>query len=144
MDTSFVERLENRAGTMLPPALVMAVECRADATGDPMWEELLAEVQEKGLRGQALCAEPYERVVFEDRVLLRCAGCDRGKRLPQIAGIGYGRDMAEARRNALYALTLPADHPNAKLPGCFLANAWGEGPVREVLVSCLYNRVAYL
>ncbi len=143
MDTSFVERLEKRARTMLPAAAVMAVECRADATGDPRWEALLAEIQEKGRKGEPLCAEPYELVVFEDRVLLRCGGCPRGDTLPQIAGVGYGRDEAEARRNALYALTLPADRPNAREPGCFRAHVWGEGPVRAVVKSCVFDRVAY-
>lgn len=143
METSFVERLINRARTMLPPATMMLLECRADATGDPGLASLLEEAEEKGLRGEDLCAEPWEPVVFEDRVLLRCGGCGRAKALPRIAGIGFGQDEAQARRNALYALTLPMDHPNAAYPGCAAAQAWGEGPVKDVQISCIFDRVAY-
>ena len=142
MDTSFVEALENRARTMLPPATVMRIECLADG-GDAAMAALLEEVQEKGLRGEELCPEPCETVVFSDRVLLRCGGCPRLEELPRIAGIGFGRDAREARRNALYALTLPMDHPNARWDGCLAAQAWGEGPVRDVQISCILDRVAY-
>ena len=144
METSFVERLTTRAETMLPPATVMRIECMADASGDPKQEALLAEVQRKGLQGEALCGEPYETVVFDDRVLLRCGGCPRMDELPRVAGIGFGRDRDEARRNALYALTLPMDHPNARMEGCAAAQRWGEGPVRDVQLSCILNRTASL
>ena len=142
METSFVEALEKRAACMLPPATVMRIECLSDA-GDSAMTALLDEVERRGLRGEPLCAEPYETVVFDDRVLLRCAGCPRMETLPRIAGIGYGRDAEEARRNALYALTLPLDHPNAARKGCLAAQAWGEGPVRDVQFSCILNRAAY-
>lgn len=144
MDTSFVETLEKRARTMLPPATVMLIECASDASGDPGLAALLDEVQKKGLRGEELCAEPYETVVFPDRVLLRCGGCARQAALPRIAGVGRGRDEAEARRNALYALTLPLDHPNARKKGCIAAQRWGDGPVEDVQYACILNRVAYL
>lgn len=142
MDTSFVERLIRRAYTMLPPATVMAIECAADG-GDKAMEALLEEVQQKGLRGEPLCQEPCEAVEFSDRVLLRCMGCPREKKLPRIAGIGYGRTEEEARQNALYALTLPLDKSNARRPGCFRAHAYGEGPVEAVEYACILNRVAY-
>lgn len=142
MDTSFVERLKKRAETMLPPATVMRIECAADG-GDKAMETLLAEVQQKGLRGELLCKEPCETIVFSDRVLLRCAGCEREKILPRIAGIGHGNTEAEARRNALYALTLPLDKPNTRLGGCVAAQTWGEGPVTDVQYACILNRVAY-
>ena len=144
METSFVERLEKRARTMLPPATVMAVECAGDDTGDPALLRLLEEIQEKGLRGEPLCGEPWETVVFPDRVLLRCAGCPRQAELPRIAGIGRGRDREEARGNALYALTLPLDGPRVRRAGCFAAMEWGEGPVEEVAWACIFNRVAYM
>lgn len=144
MDTSFVAALEKRARTMLPPAAVMRIECAGDASGDPALIALLDEVEKKGLAGQDLCPEPYETIVFEDRVLLRCGGCERAKTLPRFAGIGRGRDAGEARRNALYALTLPSDHPNARLPGCLAANAFGDGPVEDVQYACAFNRAAYL
>ena len=143
MDTSFVERLEERARTMLPPATVMLLECAGDRTGDPALLALLDEVEQKGLRGEALCTEPYETVVFPDRVLLRCGGCSRLNALPRIAGIGYGADAAEAHKNALYALTLPPDHPDAAYPGCLAARRWGDGPVEDVQIACILNRVAY-
>ena len=127
---------------MLPPATVMRIECLSDA-GDAAMTALLDEVQDKGLRGEPLCTEPYETVVFDDRVLLRCGGCPRMDALPRVAGIGYGRDAEEARRNALYALTLPLDRPNAAWKGCLAAQAWGEGPVRDVQIACLLNRAAY-
>lgn len=143
MDTSFVEPLKKFAETMLPPATVMLIECAGDRTGDPVLLDLLDEVEEKGLRHEALCTEPYETVVFSDRVLLRCAGCPRMETLPRIAGIGYGADAGEARQNALYALTLPLDHPNARYDGCIAALQWGDGPVRDVQLACILNRVAY-
>lgn len=143
MDTSFVEALEKRARTMLPPATVMLIECAADAGGGPALEALLEEVEGKGLRGEDLCAEPYETVVFPDRVLLRCGGCERASRLPRVAGIGRGEDAEAAHRNALYALTLPLDKPNAQLPGCAAAQTWGEGPVEDVQYTCILDRVAY-
>ena len=142
MDTSFVERLKKRAGTMLPPATVMKIECAADG-GDKAMEALLAEVLEKGLTGTPLCSEPCETVVFADRVLLRCGGCSRARTLPRVAGIGYGETAAEARENALYALTLPLDKPNARRAGCVAAQAWGAGPVKDVQYACILNRVAY-
>lgn len=142
MDTTFVEALEKRARTMLPPATVMRIECLSDG-GDPAMTALLCEVEQKGLRGEALCREPCETVVFGDRILLRCGGCPRMDELPRIAGIGFGRDPQEARRNALYALTLPLDHPNARWDGCLAAQAWGEGPIRDVQIACILNRAAY-
>lgn len=142
MDTSFVERLINRARTMLPPATVMAVECAADS-GNKAMEPLLEEIQQKGIRGEDLCKEPFETILFSDRVLLRCSGCERAKRLPKIAGIGRGQTKEEAQRNALYALTLPIDKTNTRKKGCFAAQTWGEGPVEEVQYACILNRVAY-
>lgn len=142
MDTSFVERLVNRAKTMLPPATVMAVECAADG-GDKTMEALLAEIQQKGLRGEELCPEPCETILFSDRVLLRCGGCERSKSLPRIAGIGRGNTREEAQKNALYALTLPIDKQNAGKRGCFAAQTWGEGPIEDVQFACIINRVAY-
>lgn len=142
METSFVEALEKRARTMLPPATVMRIECMADG-GDPAAAALLTEVQGKGLRGEPLCDRPCETVVFDDRVLLRCGGCPRMEALPRVVGVGFGRDGAEARRNALYALTLPLDRPNARWEGCVAAQRWGEGPVRDVQIACIINRVAY-
>ena len=143
MDTSFVERLEKRARTMLPPATVMRIECAGDQTGDPGLIALLEEVERKGLRGEELCPEPAETIVFDDRVLLRCGGCPRFHTLPRVAGIGRGRDREEARRNALYALTLPLDHLNARRNGCMAAQRWGEGPEEVILTSCILTRVAY-
>lgn len=142
METSFVEALKTRAASMLPPATVMRIECLSDA-GDAAMTALLDEVEAKGLRGEALCTEPYETVVFDDRILLRCGGCPRLETLPRVAGIGFGRDAAEARRNALYALTLPLDRTNAAWDGCLAAQTWGEGPVRDVQIACILNRVAY-
>ena len=142
MDTSFVERLKKRAETMLPPATVMKIECAADG-GDETMGPLLEDIQRKGLEGKPLCQEPCQAVVFADRVLLRCYGCAREKTLPRVAGIGYGKTEEEARENALYALTLPLDHPNARLSGCVAALAWGEGPVKDVQYACILNRVAY-
>jgi len=133
METSLVERLEKRARTMLPAETVMAVECAADA-GDRRMQALFEQILDCGLHGKDLCAQPYDVVAFDDRVLLRCAGCPRFATLPKIKGVGYGKTAEEARRNALYALTLPADKK---------ARTWGEGPVRAVEVSCIFNRVAY-
>ncbi len=143
MDTSFVEALENRARTMLPPATVMLIECAADA-GDPAMAALLDEVEQKGLRGESLCDEPCRTVVFEDRVLLRCGGCGREKELPRLAGIGRGSTREEARHNALYALTLGMDKPSARLPGCVAAQTWGNGPVEDIQYACVINRAAYM
>ena len=143
MDTSFVEQLINRARTLLPPATVMLIECAGDASGDPALAALLEEVQGKGLRREPLCPEPWETVVFDDRVLLRCAGCPRMETLPRVAGVGWGATPEEARKNALYALTLPLDKRDVSLPGCIAARQWGNGPVRDVQVACILNRVAY-
>lgn len=142
METSFVEQLINRARTMLPPATVMAIECAADG-GNMAMEPLLEEVQQKGLRGEELCREPCETILFSDRVLLRCGGCERAKKLPKIAGIGRGRTAEEAKQNALYALTLPIDKSNTWKQGCFAAQTWGEGPIEDVQYACIINRVAY-
>lgn len=144
MDTSFVDALKKRAMTMLPPATVMCIECAGDASGDPKLIALLDEVERKGLSGIPLCGEPCEPIVFDDRVLLRCGGCARMGELPRFAGIGRGRDEAEARRNALYALTLPPDHPNARAGGCLAAMEYGSGPVVDVQYACAFNRAAYL
>ena len=144
MDTSFVAALEKEAGVRLPPATVMKLECAGDASGDPALLALLEEIQEKSLRGEPLCAEPYEAVVFEDRILLRCGGCPRMEELPRVAGIGRGRTPEEARRCALYALTIPLDKPGPSRPGCLSAHVWGEGPLEDVQYACILNRVAYL
>ncbi len=64
--------------------------------------------------------------------------------LPRVAGVGRGADAEQARRSALYALTIPLDAPGISLPGCLSAHAWGEGPVRDVQYACIINRVAYL
>ncbi len=143
MDTSFVEALEARAKTMLPPATMMLLECAGDASGDPALIALLEEMEQKGLRGEPLCDRPFETVVFDDRVLLRCAGCDRAASLPKFAGRGYGQDAVQAHRNALYALTLPLDAPNARQKGCMAAQRYGEGPVQDVQYACIIDRVAY-
>ncbi len=143
METSFVELLTGRARTMLPPATMMKIECLADA-GDAAMAALLDEAEGKGLRGEDLCSEPWEPVVFDDRVLLRCGGCPRAASLPRVAGVGRGADEAQALRNALYALTLPLDRTNASLPGCLAAQAWGEGPARAAVYACILNRAAYL
>ncbi len=143
METSFVDTLEKRARTMLPPATVMLIECAGDSSGDPRLLRLLEEVQGRGLRREALCSEPCDVIVFDDRVLLRCAGCPRLDVLPKVAGIGRGADQAEARRNALYALTLPLDKPNTRRKGCIAAQTWGSGPAEDVQIACIINRVAY-
>lgn len=133
METSLVERLEKRACTMLPAETVMAVECAADA-GDKRMQAMLDYILDCGLHEKELCTQPYETIVFDDRVLLRCAGCPRLAALPKIKGIGYGKTAEEARRNALFALTLPVGKK---------VRTFGEGPVRAVEVSCIFNRVAY-
>ena len=143
MDTSFVDVLIKRAQTMLPAATMMLLECAGDASGDPALISLLAEAQQKGLRGEPLCTEPWEAVVFDDRVLLRCHGCARQKDMPQVAGVGYGATEAEARQNALYALTLPMDKPNLRRKGCLAAHRYGSGPVEAVETACVFNRAAY-
>jgi hypothetical protein len=143
MDTTFVEQLEARAKTMLPPATVMCIECAGDATGSPALLSLLEEVEQKGLRGEPLCDQPYKVIVFEDRVLLRCSGCPRDKTLPRIAGIGYGDTASQAQENALYALTFPLDKPNTRHAGCIAAQKYGSGPVKDVQYACILNRVAY-
>ena len=144
MITGLVVALEKRAKTLLPPATVMRIECAGDASGDPALIALLDEVEQKGLAGEELCSEPCETIVFEDRILLRCAGCKRMGDLPRFAGIGRGRDADEARRNALFALTLPFDHPNAQLNGCLAAQCWGSGSVEDIQYACAINRAAYL
>ena len=143
MDEAMIRRLTAWASVMLPPATVMRLECLADTTQDPALISLLEEIQGRALRGERVCDEPCEAVVFPDRVLLRCHGCARFDHLPHVAGVGCGHDEAEARENALYALTLPLDHPNTRRPGCIAAQRWGEGPVQRVILSCILNRVAY-
>ena len=144
MDTSFVDKLIYRAGTMLPAATVMALECAGDASGDRKLMVLLEEIQQKGLRGEPLCPEPYDLVVFHDRVLLRCHGCPRQKDLPRLVGIGHGQTEEEARQNALYALTLPMDKRNTRPhKACLAAQSYGEGPVEIVETACIINRAAY-
>lgn len=144
MDADIAAALEKRARTMLPPATVMAVECAGDASGDPALYALLDEIEKKGIEGLPLCTEPYETVVFPDRVLLRCGGCGRMSSLPRFAGIGRGADEAEAQRSALFALTLPPDRTEARVPGCLAAMRFGEGPVEIVRYACVFNRAAYL
>ena len=144
MDTSFVAALEKRAETMLPPGTVMCIECAGDVSGDRRLAALLEEIEEKGLRGEPLCAEPYETVVFSDRVLLRCGGCGRMDGLPRFAGIGRGQTEAQARRNALYALTLPPGKPDLRRGKPLCAMRFGQGPVEAVAYACAFNRAAYL
>ena len=144
METSFVERLEKRAKTMLPPGIVMCVECAADASGDPLLTALLEKIEQRGLRGEPLCREPCRTIVFEDRVLLLCEGCERMGRLPRFKGVGYGRTQAEAERNALYALTLPPGRPDPRPGHCLAVMRYGHGPVEEVRYACVFNRAAYL
>ena len=143
METDIIEALENRAECMLPPAVMMYIECAGDATGDLTLLALLEEAEEKGLRGEPLCEEPHETVIFDDRVLLRCRGCARAALLPRFAGIGRGRDRDEARRNALYALTLPPDRTIHR-KGCLGAMRYGKGRCEEVRYACAFNRAAYL
>lgn len=133
MDRSFVEKLEKRARTMLPAETAMMVECRADG-GDRSCEALLNHILRCGLMEEELCPEPYETVVFADRVLLRCQGCSRMAALPKILGVGWGETEEEARKNALYALTLPLGREERH---------WGKGSVRAEVQSCIFNRVAY-
>ena len=143
MDTSFVDRLLRRAERWLPAATVMALECAGDESGDPALQALLEQIQSGALAERALCGEPYEPVVFDDRVLLRCAGCPRAAALPKIAGVGRGRTEQEARRNALYALTLPLDRYGRPGEGLLAELSWGEGPVQVTEMSCVLDRVAY-
>ena len=143
MEPSEIEKLTARAASMLPPATVMLIECAGDSTGDPGLIALLDEVQQKGLQGQPLFEGPYETVVFEDRVLLLGGEGEREAQLPRMAGVGYGLNEEQARRNALYALTLPADHPNTQLPDCMIAQQYGEGPVRQVVYTSILTRAAY-
>lgn len=133
MDRTFVERLEKRARCMLPAETAMLVECRADG-GDKACGALLEHIIACGLQGKELCPEPYETVVFDDRVLLRCGGCPKREDYPLITGLGRGHSREEAEKNALYALTLPV--------GSTLRR-WGEGPVEARVESCILNRVAY-
>ena len=144
MDTSFVERLKKRAGTMLPAATVMMVECAADSGGGPAMVALLEEIQQKGLKNEPLCTELYDVLVFDDRVLLRCRGCSRQDELPKVGGIGRGQTEEEAEHNAYYALTLPMDKaPIRHRRGCMAIQVYGEGPVEVMKTACIFNRVAY-
>lgn len=144
MDTSFVDTLEKRAQTMLPPGIVMCIECACDVSGDRKLEALLEEIRQKGLRGEVLCPEPYQTVVFEDRILLRCSGCERMDKLPRFQGIGRGRDEDEARKNALYALTLSPGRPDLRRGKPLSIMRYGEGSAEASAVSCAFNRAAYL
>ena len=133
MENSFAQKLERRARYLLPAETTMMVECWADG-GDRMCAALLRHIQTCGMMEEDLCPEPYETVIFDDRVLLRCAGCDRANAMPKIIGVGWGETEEEARQNALYALTLPEAREEKH---------WGEGPVRVQVSSCIFNRVAY-
>ena len=133
MDRTIVERLEKRARTMLPAETAMMVECWADS-GDRTCALLLKHIQHCAMFDEPLCTEPCRVLVYDDRVLLRCDGCDKGKTLPRIRGIGYGHSEKEAHQNALYALTLPISSDERE---------YGEGEYRAVEESCIFNRVAY-
>jgi len=133
MDRSFAERLEKRAHTLLPAETAMMVECWADS-GDRSCALLLKHIQRCAMFDEELCDEPCRAVVFDDRVILRCDGCDKAKHLPKIRGIGYGHSEAEAAQNAIYALTLPVSDDERE---------YGEGEFRAVEESCIFNRVAY-
>ncbi len=133
MEQALAEKLEKRARCFLPAETAMLVECRADG-GDRLCGRLLEHIQRCGLREEELCAEPCERIDFDDRVLLRCGGCEKARAWPKLRGIGFGRTEEEAERNALYALTLPDGGEE---------RTWGRGPVRRELESCILNRVAY-
>lgn len=133
MDGSFVDKLIRRARTMLPAETAMLVECRADG-GDRACQRLLEHIVCCGLEGKELCDEPFEAVVFEDRVLLRCSGCRKGRDYPVIIGVGRGQTREEAEQNALYALTVPVGSQTRR---------WGEGPEEARVESCILNRVAY-
>ena len=144
MDTSFVEQLEARAKTMLPPGIVMCIECAGDVSGDRRLAALLEEIERRGVNGEPLCAEPCETVVFDDRVLLRCGGCGRMDELPRFAGVGRGQTEEQARRNALYALTLPPGKPDLRRGKPLSVMRYGEGPVEVTETACAFNRAAYL
>ena len=133
MDKALAEKLEKRARWLLPAETAMLVECRADS-GERICELLLRHIQRCALMEEALCAEPYERIDFDDRVLLRCGGCEKARAWPKLRAVGYGATEAEAERNALYALTIPDGGEERH---------WGHGPVRRELESCILNRVAY-
>lgn len=133
MEQALAEKLEKRARYLLPVETAMLVECRADS-GERMCELLLRHIQTCGLMEEDLCSEPYERVDFEDRVLLRCRGCDKARAWPKIRAVGYGESSEEAEQNALYALTIPDGGEERH---------WGRGPFRHEEESCILNRVAY-
>ncbi len=133
MNEQLAEKLERRARCWLPAETTMLVECRADG-GDRLCAQLLDYIQRCGLEQRPLCAEPYERIEFADRVLLRCGGCAKGESLPKIRAVGFGKTAAEAERNALYALTLPDGGTERR---------WGQGIFRREEESCIFNRVAY-
>ena len=130
-----IRRLELRAQTMLPPASVMKTECAADA-GTPGAAALLEHMLACGAEGRPLCAAPCKTVVFSDRVLLRCAApCERQNDSFAVTARGRGRTREEAEKNALYALTLPADKKHRTA---------GSGPIEVTVKSCVFNRAAYL
>ncbi len=133
MDKDLVEKLEARARTLLPAETAMMVECWADS-GDRMCAAVLKHIQRCGMFDEPLCDKPYRVVELDDRVLLRCDGCERMSALPKIRGVGYGETEVEARQNALYALTLPISADERE---------YGHGDFRAVEESCIYNRVAY-
>ena len=130
-----LRRLETRAQTMLPPAAVMKIECAADA-GVPGAEALLEHILARGAENRPLCEAPCETVVFDDRVLLRCAApCEKENGPFAVTARGRGHTREEAERNALYALTLPPDKKHRTA---------GSGPMEVVVKSCVFNRAAYL
>ena len=142
MEPSLIRRLESLAASMLPPAVMMCIECAADATGAPALSALLEEAQTAGLSGLPLCREPCETIVFDDRVLLRCGGCPRAAGMPHFTAVGRGRTHEEALRNALYALTLPPVS-GRKERGCLATMSWGEGPAEASVTSCPWIRCAW-
>lgn len=133
MDRTLVEKLEKRAQTLLPAETAMMVECWADE-GDRMCAAVLKHIQRCGMFDEPLCEKPYRVIEYDDRVLLRCDGCDRMNALPKIRGVGYGETDAQAHENALYALTLPLPTDERE---------YGRGDHRAVEEACIYNRVAY-
>ena len=133
MDVKTAKALEERARTLLPAETAMWLECRADS-GDRMSALLLRQVQHCGMFDEPLCEEPYRTVCFADRVLLRCEGCAKAASMPKIRGIGYGYTEEEAKKHALFALTLPVMDDERE---------YGEGDIRMVEESCPFNRVAY-
>ena len=143
MTPAVIQKLESRAVSMLPPAVMMCIECAADASGDPSLSDLLEEAQRAGLSGRPLCDEPYETVVFDDRVLLRCGGCARAADMPCFRGIGRGDTPEQARQNALYALTLQPSAKSAR-GGVLSVMRYGSGPAEETVSSCPWIRCAYL